>query len=854
MAMLLVEKWTPLEVGAWVKGLEDPVSHYASVLIEKGINGKRLFMLDPSDFESLGIWKIGHQETILAAIDVLRRTNFSAGRETLQMLFLELGTKARSLARELELRLSFQTASGPRAGDKIATATIAAVDDILTCLKSVLSWLDNPPFNELPVLRDKIKPGFLIIGTELATTGQRDSFAEEPERFICKLCSQLFNTCEDIVQNSRESLLIQPAMVEVATIRKRTPHDPHSKLGIVIHSSHAGRHCVGEIRQHSPAFCCRLLEEGSEILQVNYQTIVGWQNAKVREILEVGMPSTGGMLEVVLTLRKAPRHSQLSITSSNGVGPWQHRSPPPPPGSFNLDVSYGAQFLTNRCNYRTEPRRRVRKDEVSSVGAIPDRATPQAAPKAARTSSNASVARKGDTSKENTHPVTSPSAPPPRASPEVYEDEQTTSDENTVAENVAVNGYVEPNPLRAKQQSVLTRRATVIGLPEKAVVVIQETSGESSAVKRTGRTSSEPPPPPPPPLPPKSARVAAESKKNHTEIGRRRAAEDKENDNAARPKPLPRTKRPVPAERTTVPTRRSSERRPKAPPLCETGRKMRSEDGSVPPPLPRRASISLSGSPSASSDKIHRRSGRYLSGDDHYRDGSAEKLWQESLRNSDYQNQPRSLTGSTTGLHAEPERPMSATNRQYFYQHATRAMSHGMGLHHHSTGDHVTPSIGTLTRGGSMKTESRKSRASSEPVGPSPRGSLKRTALYQPPPIRGFPGSPMRPAFEMSLDGSRNAPQRSASAKPAKKTVQDSPRRRGSKSGVERGDELKNFGRHEYSLRPQLPPPRSSQGHELDTSASTRFEGSPSVIIPPSPLRRPLSPAAMLFSEPSTKI
>lgn len=76
---------------------------------------------------------------------------------------------------------------------------------------------------------DKVKTKFYQLGISLSTTGHRDSFAEEPEKTIRDDCQELFAVCEDMVQNAKESLLIQPALVEVVSIRK-LPTDPSVKL------------------------------------------------------------------------------------------------------------------------------------------------------------------------------------------------------------------------------------------------------------------------------------------------------------------------------------------------------------------------------------------------------------------------------------------------------------------------------------------------------------------------------------------------------------------------------------------------------------------------------------------------
>ena len=49
------------------------------------------------------------------------------------------------------------------------------------------------------------------------------------------------------------------------------------------------------------------VEPGDEIVQVNYQTVVGWQTKKVIQLMNQTHPTAG----VILTLKKRPRHSNL---------------------------------------------------------------------------------------------------------------------------------------------------------------------------------------------------------------------------------------------------------------------------------------------------------------------------------------------------------------------------------------------------------------------------------------------------------------------------------------------------------------------------------------------------------------
>lgn len=53
-------------------GLDDVVLQYIRLFVDKNINGEQLLDLQSDDLEDLGVTKIGHQEIILEAIDLLK--------------------------------------------------------------------------------------------------------------------------------------------------------------------------------------------------------------------------------------------------------------------------------------------------------------------------------------------------------------------------------------------------------------------------------------------------------------------------------------------------------------------------------------------------------------------------------------------------------------------------------------------------------------------------------------------------------------------------------------------------------------------------------------------------------------
>lgn len=146
-----------------------------------------------------------------------------------------------------------------------------------------------------------IRKTILKLSIELASTAQRDQFVEKPNDVIESSCINLAELCDRIVQELNDSLAIQPAVLDIVTVKKK----PEEDLGMHIHSSYYGIHVVGGIKFQSPSHRCGRIEEGDEIVQVGYQTVVGWQLKKLVNCMKE-YPT-----EIILTIKKRPRHSNF---------------------------------------------------------------------------------------------------------------------------------------------------------------------------------------------------------------------------------------------------------------------------------------------------------------------------------------------------------------------------------------------------------------------------------------------------------------------------------------------------------------------------------------------------------------
>lgn len=62
---------------------------------------------------------------------------------------------------------------------------------------------------------------------------------------------------------------------------------------------------ITDIKYNSPAHVSGKIEDGDEIIQINYQTVVGWHYKRVLQQLQESPP------DVLLTLKKRPRHTKI---------------------------------------------------------------------------------------------------------------------------------------------------------------------------------------------------------------------------------------------------------------------------------------------------------------------------------------------------------------------------------------------------------------------------------------------------------------------------------------------------------------------------------------------------------------
>ncbi|CAH1228626.1 CNKSR3 [Branchiostoma lanceolatum] len=302
--------WTPKQVGLWLKGLDDAVQPYIQSFILAGVTGDQLLNLSHRDMDRLNITKLGHQELILEAVDLLCALNFGLENETLQSLTVALGLNVENLDMAMTVRNQQSILvglAGPRDNYKLPPDILRAICDVLSAAKAVVSWLDRTPFVQMMnyiAIRNRI----VRICLGFTSSIHKDPNKRDAEETVVPLCKELAMLSQSLQQSVKDDPQVcHPARVEVVTL---TNVDHKLGLGMFIQSSFNGTHYVTGTKEGSPAHTCKRIHPGDEILQVNYQTVVGW---KLKKLVDALKEDPHG---VVVTFKKRPKTSRSSGTPS----------------------------------------------------------------------------------------------------------------------------------------------------------------------------------------------------------------------------------------------------------------------------------------------------------------------------------------------------------------------------------------------------------------------------------------------------------------------------------------------------------------------------------------------------------
>ncbi|KAM8953915.1 connector enhancer of kinase suppressor of ras 2-like isoform 2-T2 [Pelodytes ibericus] len=303
MALVMepISKWYPKQVVEWMKGLDDCLQQYIKNFEREKINGEQLLHITHQELEELGITRIGHQELILEAVDLLCALNYGLETENLRTLSHKLNASAKNLQNFITGRRRSGHYDG-RASRRLPNDFLTSVVDLIGAAKNLLAWLDRSPFvsvTEYSLLKNNI----VQLCLELTTIVQQDCTVYETENKILHVCKTLSGICDHIISLSSDSLVSQSAHLEVVHLTNIMPSEG---LGMYIKSTYDGLHVITGTTENSPADQCKKIHAGDEVIQVNHQTVVGWQ---LKNLVNALREDPSG---VILTLKKRPQNTLAS--------------------------------------------------------------------------------------------------------------------------------------------------------------------------------------------------------------------------------------------------------------------------------------------------------------------------------------------------------------------------------------------------------------------------------------------------------------------------------------------------------------------------------------------------------------
>ncbi|KAI4883872.1 hypothetical protein NFI96_020904, partial [Prochilodus magdalenae] len=282
--------------------MDDCLQQYIKNFEQEKVGGEQLLRITHQELEDLGVSRIGHQELILEAVDLLCALNYGLETENLKTLSHKLNASAKNLQNFITGRRRGGHYDG-RATRKLPNDFLTSVVDLIAAAKSLLAWLDRSPFAavaDYSLTRNNV----IQLCLELTTIVQQDSTVYETENKILHVCKTLSGVCDHIITLSSDPMVSQAAHLEVVHLDNIKSTEG---LGMYIKSTYDGLHVITGTTEGSPADRCKKIHAGDEVIQVNHQTVVGWQLKNLVNSLR------GDPAGVSLTLKKRP---QSTLTSA----------------------------------------------------------------------------------------------------------------------------------------------------------------------------------------------------------------------------------------------------------------------------------------------------------------------------------------------------------------------------------------------------------------------------------------------------------------------------------------------------------------------------------------------------------
>ncbi|XP_072178158.1 connector enhancer of kinase suppressor of ras 2-like [Diadema setosum] len=298
-----IPHWSAKDVADWMKGLDSVLHPYIKTVLTRKVTGDRLLLMTAQDLEELDIEKVGHQEIMLDAINLLCNLHYRQSVEDLQSVTLNLNTRTNCLVKFLQSRSRNGSYGGKNDGNQVQSlpaSILVLVAEIVTAAKTVISWLDRPPFVTGEHFFNVFREDILKSALELTHCVQQTGSLPELEGKLLEISQELGQLSDDLVKKGSDPLIIQTSTIDFVSIKKKRTDE---ELGLEIRTSAIdGTHLITCVKPTSAAGATDKVHIGDEILQVDYQTVVGWQHNHLIDALR------SNHCDITLTLKKRPKH------------------------------------------------------------------------------------------------------------------------------------------------------------------------------------------------------------------------------------------------------------------------------------------------------------------------------------------------------------------------------------------------------------------------------------------------------------------------------------------------------------------------------------------------------------------
>eukprot|EP00064_Thunnus_orientalis_P022154 superscaffoldBa00007231_g22340 len=172
--------------------LDDSLQQYVSNFEREKISGEQLLKITHQDLEELGVARIGHQELVLEAVDLLCALNYGVETDNLKNLVVRMRAATNSLHMATSDRRKSPAYDGSTSR-KPPNDFLTSVVELIGAAKSLLAWLDRTPLtgiSDFTATKNKIIQLCLELTTTVQQSVQVPALCQHPSlgHFIARPC------------------------------------------------------------------------------------------------------------------------------------------------------------------------------------------------------------------------------------------------------------------------------------------------------------------------------------------------------------------------------------------------------------------------------------------------------------------------------------------------------------------------------------------------------------------------------------------------------------------------------------------------------------------------------------------